>query len=135
MLQLLRQAVELAGYTGKICIAMDVAASEFCKDHKYDLDFKNPQSDPSAYVIFDLRPLSFFLFFNIISLNFQLSGEQLGALYHKFIEECKGTCPVVSIEDGFDQDDWENWTKFQTSTGIQLVGYALLHYCNSASNR
>jgi enolase len=28
----------------------------------------------------------------------------------------------VSIEDGFDQDDWSNWTNFQASTNIQLVG-------------
>ena len=30
---------------------MDVAASEFCKDGpKYDLDFKNPNSDPKAWL-------------------------------------------------------------------------------------
>lgn len=43
-------AIEKAGYTGKIEIGMDVAASEFCKDKKYDLDFKNPKSDPAAWV-------------------------------------------------------------------------------------
>ena len=42
----LRQA---AGYTGKVKIGMDVAASEFFKDGKYDLDFKNKDSDPSSY--------------------------------------------------------------------------------------
>uniref|UniRef100_A0A8D2AF06 phosphopyruvate hydratase n=1 Tax=Sciurus vulgaris TaxID=55149 RepID=A0A8D2AF06_SCIVU len=30
--------------------------------------------------------------------------------------------PVVSIEDPFDQDDWEAWPKFTSSTGIQVVG-------------
>jgi enolase len=39
-LDLLKAAIEKAGYTGKIEIGMDVAASEFCKDKKYDLDFK-----------------------------------------------------------------------------------------------
>merc|ERR1712117_204527 len=38
------EAIEKAGYTGKIKIGMDVAASEFCKEGKYDLDFKNPES-------------------------------------------------------------------------------------------
>lgn len=30
--------------------------------------------------------------------------------------------PVQSIEDPFDQDDWENWTKFTSSVDIQIVG-------------
>lgn len=32
--------------------------------------------------------------------------------------------PIKSIEDGFDQDDWENWTKFTTAVGkdVQIVG-------------
>jgi enolase len=49
-LELLKVAIEKAGYTGKVKIGMDVAASEFCKDGKYDLDFKNPKSDPATYV-------------------------------------------------------------------------------------
>ena len=49
-LDLLKTAIEKAGYTGKIKIGMDVAASEFCKDKKYDLDFKNPDSKPADYV-------------------------------------------------------------------------------------
>ena len=50
-LDLLMQAIEKAGYTGKIKIGMDVAASEFCKEGpKYDLDFKNPNSDPKEWV-------------------------------------------------------------------------------------
>lgn len=36
-----------AGYTGKVKLGMDVAASEFYKEGKYDLDFKNPNSDAS----------------------------------------------------------------------------------------
>ena len=43
-LALLVEAINKAGYTGKIKIGMDVAASEFYKDGKYDLDFKNPES-------------------------------------------------------------------------------------------
>lgn len=68
---------------------MDVAASEFFKEGKYDLDFKNPNSDPSQW----------------------LTGEQLSELYQSFVKEY----PIVSIEDAFDQDDWENWSKFHVS--------------------
>merc|ERR1712133_310509 len=41
-LNLISEAIKKAGYTGKVEIGMDVAASEFHKDGKYDLDFKNP---------------------------------------------------------------------------------------------
>ena len=95
-LDLLNTAIAKAGYTGRISIGMDVAASEFFKEGKYDLDFKNPNSDSSKW----------------------LTGDQLADLYRSFISEY----PVVSIEDAFDQDDWENWIKFHGSTPIQLVG-------------
>merc|ERR1712117_340609 len=39
-IKLCEDAIAKAGYTGKIKIGMDVAASEFFKDGKYDLDFK-----------------------------------------------------------------------------------------------
>ncbi|KAF7724475.1 hypothetical protein EC973_000984 [Apophysomyces ossiformis] len=95
-LELLTTAIEKAGYTGKIKIAMDCAASEFYKDGKYDLDFKNPESNPAEY----------------------LTGEQLSELYKSFAEKY----PIVSIEDGFDQDDWENWSHLQSGSDLQLVG-------------
>ncbi len=99
-LELLKQAIEKAGYTGKVKIGMDTAASEFYKDGKYDLDFKNPNSDPSKWV----------------------TGPQLTALYQEFVAEY----PIVSIEDCFDQDDWENWTAFTAATDVQIVGDDLL---------
>ena len=34
--------------------------------------------------------------------------------------------PVVSIEDPFDQDDWEGYAKLTASTSIQIVGDDLL---------
>ncbi|CAL1194148.1 unnamed protein product [Candida parapsilosis] len=49
-LDLIVSAIEAAGYTGKVDIAMDVASSEFYKDGKYDLDFKNPDSDKSKWL-------------------------------------------------------------------------------------
>lgn len=36
---------------------MDVAASEFFKDGKYDLDFKNPNSDASQVSILHVCPV------------------------------------------------------------------------------
>lgn len=95
-LELLKEAIQKAGYTGKIDIGMDVAASEFCKDGKYDLDFKNPNSDKSLW----------------------LTSDQLFDVYKGFIEKY----PVVSIEDAFDQDDWPAWTKMNAAVSIQLVG-------------
>jgi len=95
-LVLITDAIAKAGYTGKIEIGMDVAASEFFKDGKYDLDFKNPASDPAAWI----------------------DGDQLGALYQEFIKEY----PITSIEDPFDQDHWEAWTKLTANTTIQIVG-------------
>jgi len=95
-LDLIQEAIAKAGYTGKIEIGMDVAASEFHKDKKYDLDFKNSKSDASKW----------------------LSGEQLKNLYLDWVKEF----PIVSIEDPFDQDDWEAWTGITAATPIQIVG-------------
>jgi enolase len=49
-LDLITAAIDKAGYTGKIKITMDPASSEFYKDGKYDLDFKNPDSDKSKWI-------------------------------------------------------------------------------------
>ena len=44
-------------------------------------------------------------------------------MYRSFTEDF----PVVSIEDPFDQDDWETYAKFQASMGqTQIVGDDLL---------
>lgn len=45
---LLNLALQAAGYSGKVKIGMDVAASEFLtEDGKYDLNFKNKPNDGS----------------------------------------------------------------------------------------
>lgn len=95
-LELIKAAIEKAGYTGKIEIGMDVAASEFYKNGKYDLDFKNPNSNPDDY----------------------LTPDKLADLYREFVKDY----PMVSIEDPFDQDDWDAWTAFTASLPIQIVG-------------
>uniref|UniRef100_A0A452QEC6 Beta-enolase n=1 Tax=Ursus americanus TaxID=9643 RepID=A0A452QEC6_URSAM len=94
-LELLKTAIQAAGYPDKVVIGMDVAASEFYRNGKYDLDFKSPD-DPSRHI----------------------TGEKLGELYKSFIKNY----PVVSIEDPFDQDDWATWTSFLSGVNIQIVG-------------
>ncbi|XP_063383881.1 enolase [Cydia fagiglandana] len=93
---LIQDAIQQAGYTGKIEIGMDVAASEFFKNNKYDLDFKNPNSNPDDY----------------------LPSGKLAELYLEFIKDF----PMVSIEDPFDQDDWAAWSDLTSRTSIQIVG-------------
>lgn len=66
-LELLKNAIAKAGYTDKIVIGMDVAASEFYKDGKYDLDFKSPD-DPSRYI----------------------SPDKLADLYRSFVKDYPG---------------------------------------------
>lgn len=75
---------------------MDVAASEFFKNGTYDLDFKNPASNPADY----------------------LPSDKLAEVYLDF---CKDF-PMVSIEDPFDQDDWAAWANLTGRTPIQIVG-------------
>lgn len=99
-LELLKTAIEKAGYTGKMKIGMDVAASEFCKEKKYDLDFKNPNSNPANWI----------------------TSKQLLDIYQGFVKNY----PVVSIEDPYDQDDWDAYVEMCKATDIQIVGDDLL---------
>uniref|UniRef100_A0A674AE53 phosphopyruvate hydratase n=1 Tax=Salmo trutta TaxID=8032 RepID=A0A674AE53_SALTR len=94
-LELIKTAIEKAGFTDKVVIGMDVAASEFYREGKYDLDFKSP---PDA--------------------DRHISGEELSDIYQSFVNDY----PVVSIEDPFDQDDWAAWSRLTASVGIQVVG-------------
>jgi len=95
-LDLITGAIAAAGYTGQIKIAMDVASSEFYKEGKYDLDFKNPASDKTKWV----------------------TSKELAHIYLGLIDKY----PIVSLEDPFDQDDWEAWTYLKSKTSIQVVG-------------
>jgi enolase len=101
-LDLLVTAIEKAGYTGKIKIGMDVAASEFFESGKYNLDFKNPNAADSS----------------------KLTPAQLLSVYSDYVQHY----PIVSIEDPWDQDDWEAYKSTEASLGqtIQIVGDDLL---------
>jgi len=107
-LDLIVEAIEKAGYTGRIGIAMDVAASEFWKGDlkKYDLDFKNEDAG-------DLNDSARYL-----------TPTQLADLYCSFVDKY----PIVSIEDPFDQDDWQGYVDFTARIGshTQVVGDDLL---------
>ncbi|AES75861.2 phosphopyruvate hydratase [Medicago truncatula] len=103
-LELLKTAIAKAGYTGKVVIGMDVAASEFYdnKGKTYDLNFKEENNDGSE----------------------KISGDSLKNVYKSFVSDY----PIVSIEDPFDQDDWEHYSKLTAEMGqqVQIVGDDLL---------
>jgi len=103
-LELIKEAIARAGYTGKVQIGMDSAASEFYIAEKkgYDLDFKTKDNDGSQVI----------------------SSDKLGDLYKDFIKHF----PIITLEDTFDQDDWHAWSKLTSEIGetIQIVGDDLL---------
>ena len=101
------QAIKDAGYEpGKdVKIAMDCAASEFavCEDGKWFYDYRQLKNgmpkDPNG------KKLS--------------ADEQIAYLEHLITKY-----PIDSIEDGLDENDWENWVKLTSAIGdrCQLVG-------------
>jgi len=98
-LALMCEAVEKAGYKlgDDICFAMDAAASEFCEN----VDGK---------FVYDLHR----------SGEGKKSSDEMIAMYQKWVEKY----PLISMEDGLDENDWEGWQKLNALLGdkIQLVG-------------
>ncbi len=96
-LTLIVEAIKAAGYTPgeDICIALDVAASEFHDKESgmYDLK-KSGQGIKST--------------------------EEMIEMYASWCEKY----PIVSIEDGLGESDWDGWKKLTDRLGekIQLVG-------------
>ncbi|HLR51028.1 MAG TPA: phosphopyruvate hydratase [Candidatus Sphingobacterium stercoripullorum] len=92
------QAIEKAGYKAgeEICIALDCAASEFFKDGKYN------------YSLFEGKDAA------VRSIEEQV--DFLVSLTEKY--------PIISIEDGMDEADWEGWKLLTEKVGdkVQLVG-------------
>ncbi|WP_274422910.1 phosphopyruvate hydratase [Blautia sp. XA-2221] len=101
-LDLIIQAVEKAGYEpGKqIAIAIDAAASELYEEEKGVYYFPGESKMKGKDVFRD-------------------SSEMI-EYYQGLLEDF----PVVSIEDGLEEDDWEGWKKLTERLGekIQLVG-------------
>lgn len=99
-LELICEAVKAAGYElGKdITFALDAASSEFCKevaDGKYEYHFKR-----EGGVV-------------------RTTDEMI-----EWYKELTKKYPIVSIEDGLGEDDWEGWVKLTKAIGdkVQIVG-------------
>lgn len=93
---LLSDTIKQLGFVGKVEIALNAAGSDFYKDSAYDLDFKNPQSNPQEYY----------------------SAEKLAEI---FVDNMKDF-PLVSVEDPFDTDDWASFSTLTArSPSLQVV--------------
>ena len=106
-LQIICDAIKAAGYEpGRdVKIAMDCAASEFatCENGEWFYDYRQlkdgKKKDPNG------RKLT--------------AAEQID-----YLEELITKFPIDSIEDGLDENDWDNWVKLTERIGdrCQLVG-------------
>jgi len=92
------KAIEAAGYKpgSDICLALDCAASEFYVNGKYD--YTKFEGDKGAI---------------------RTSEEQVA-----YLAELTEKYPIISIEDGMQEDDWSGWKLLTEKIGatIQLVG-------------
>ncbi|WP_017192671.1 phosphopyruvate hydratase [Italian clover phyllody phytoplasma] len=97
VLQIILQAINNAGYKPgeDIYLGMDVAASEF-----YNAEQKK-------YVLASENNKSF-------------TSAELIAFYEELVDKY----PILSIEDGLDQNDWEGWKLLTSKLGhkVQIVG-------------
>ncbi len=95
-IQVIIEAIEKAGYKPgeDVCIALDVAASEFYDEAKK--------------------------IYNMTGEGVSRTAEQMIEYY----EMLTSKYPVISIEDGLAEDDWDGWKKLTEKLGkkIQLVG-------------
>ncbi len=92
------KAIEKAGYKAgeQICLALDCAASEFYVNGKYD--YTKFEGDKGAV---------------------RTSAQQAD-----YLAELAAKYPIISIEDGMAEDDWDGWKLLTDKIGnkIQLVG-------------
>ncbi len=92
------KAIEKAGYKpgSEICLALDCASSEFYKDGKYD--YTKFEGDKGAI---------------------RSSEEQA-----QYLADLSVKYPIISIEDGMDENDWAGWKTLTEKIGdkVQLVG-------------
>ena len=96
-LEVLTEAIQKAGYKPgeEIAIALDPAASEFYDKDKKKYIFK--KSDKT-----------------------EKTSEQMVEYFAKWVSQY----PIISIEDGMAEDDWDGWKKLTDALGkkVQLVG-------------
>lgn len=99
-LELITKAIKQSGYKPgtQVAIALDVAASEFYRKGKgYDFNFKQ-KNKGQAIKKFD----------------------QVVEMYQAWIKKY----PIISIEDPFGEDQWQEWVNFTKQAGkkIMIVG-------------
>lgn len=72
--------------------------------------------DPATSELYDKRTKKY----NLKGEGRKLTSEQMVNYWKKLVEEF----PIVSIEDGLDEEDWEGWKKLTKALGdkVQLVG-------------
>lgn len=105
-LDTIMEAIDTAGYNGKVDIAMDVAASEFydTENEKYNLGFKMSEEEKSQLSL----------------LNKEKSAGEMVDYYLKLVEKY----PIASIEDPFDQSDFDSFAVLLEkleNRGVQIV--------------
>ena len=97
-LDTISKAVEKAGYKmgDEVMIALDCAAAEFYVDGKYD--YTKFEGDKGAV---------------------RTSEEQA-----QYLADLSAKYPIISIEDGMDENDWDGWKALTEKVGdkVQLVG-------------
>ncbi|MBC2839648.1 phosphopyruvate hydratase [Robiginitalea sp. SC105] len=97
-LDTIANAVEKAGYKmgDEVMIALDCAAAEFFVDGKYD--YTKFEGDKGAV---------------------RTSAEQA-----QYLADLCSKYPIISIEDGMDENDWDGWKMLTEKVGkkVQLVG-------------
>ncbi len=98
ILEAIEKAGFKAGWGADVAIALDPAASEL-----YDETTKK---------------------YNLRKEGKMLSGEEMVAFWKNWVEQY----PIVSLEDGLAQDDWESWKLLTKEIGdkVQIVGDDLL---------
>ena len=93
-IELILEAVHKAGYTAgqEVLLALDCAASEFCRDGRYALESERLTLSPAEFC--------------------------------DYLARLAGQFPIVSIEDGMAENDWDGWKNLTARLGkkLQLVG-------------
>ena len=102
-IELVMEAIEQAGYSGKCTVGLDVAASEF----------KVKDSPAGAGAKYDLGMWD--------SASQEIDATELMEFYANLIKDF----PVVTIEDGFDEDDWPNWSEMVSRFGTDVQSACL----------
>ena len=128
VLDLIVESIKAAGYTPgqDIKIALDVAASELYdeKDGMYhfpgETELKNSRAKVKGSQVTECYEAGSDFAEGEMEQEITRSTEEMIAYYEELIERY----PIISIEDGLAEDDWDGWQILTTRLGekVQLVG-------------